>query len=495
MNSKARITYRFDKQNGAHEQREPENKENANHSNVVQIHREELKFTTERGTWNSPFQNDPHALEQLIREADREPVIKSAPALTPRTVKKGMEPAQVKSASEQEAAPEESKVHAWENAYETPLPIYNPYDSVDNWPAEDEAWQGIVKRKQTNQPMIDSEVPVELEGESGLPVTEGKRGYFQTATVYRHGRNPSWYKVFASVAGAVVTGALFGYFVLALFTGEVPSGPDTGTKAVLPASGATNGSKGTDVNADVPAAGKSATGTTDQPSGSSNGAKTGSAPAKTEGTAAAGAAKIKADIPAVSYFMLQYGVFSNQEGMDEAVKGLTAQGLAATTYESGEDYRVYVGMASERGEATELGKSMTGMEVYVKQIDRPGLSAIPYTGDSAEIVSFFKQTDELIRLMNAATLEKLNKSSKSTSADWENLHQKWIKTAAAAEQGMTDKQQKTALLKVIQQVNKAAVAYGEYAKKPSDAHLWSIQNTLMEAVFIQKSWFASIDAL
>jgi len=489
MNSKARITYRFDKQNGAREQREPEKQDNPNHSNVVPFHQEELKFSTERGTWNSPFQNDPHALEQLIRESDRQPVVKTVTPPSKQAIKKDAEPVPVKPDSPQPGKSADVKIPSWEDAYETPLPIHNPYDSVDHWPAEDEAWQEAGRGRQIHQPVIDLDDQDERDGRSRAPVSEGKLGAFQTATVYRHGRNPSWYKVFASVAGAVVTGALFGYFVLALFTGGTTPDGDTGTKAVIPAAGVTDGST------DAPAAGKSSGGTTDQPSGSGNSAKTNNAPGNPEGAAAAGTPKLKVEVPGVSYFMLQYGVFSNQEGMDAAVKELTAKGLAATTFENGEDYRVYVGMAADRSEAAELGKTLSGMEVYVKQIDRPALASIPYGGQAAEIVSFFKQTDELIRLMNAATLEKLNKSSTGRSGDWEELHQQWVKTAAAAEKGMTDKQQKAALLKVIQQVNTAAVAAGEYAKKPSDAHLWSIQNALMEAVFIQKSWFASIDAL
>ena len=73
MNPKARITYRFDKQDGTRtEQKTEETGRNAN-SNVVSFFQEEMKFTSDVASWNSPFQDDAHALEQLIRDADRKP--------------------------------------------------------------------------------------------------------------------------------------------------------------------------------------------------------------------------------------------------------------------------------------------------------------------------------------------------------------------------------------------------------------------------------------
>ena len=73
MNPKAHITYRFDKQDGTRTEQKTEETGRKANSNVVSFFQEEMKFTSDVTSWNSPFQDDAYALEQLIRDADRKP--------------------------------------------------------------------------------------------------------------------------------------------------------------------------------------------------------------------------------------------------------------------------------------------------------------------------------------------------------------------------------------------------------------------------------------
>ncbi len=343
----------------------------------------------------------------------------------------------------------------------------------------------VPKQFQTQSyPIIDLDEVEQYE----MDLQSGKAkslGSFKTAANYRPSRGPSWYKVFASVTAAVVTGALFGYFVLALFTsspntnqtaGTIPSESTLGNSVANTGTGKTNSTTGdasTKGNT-----GKSSAGTTNTQASASN-----STP------------KVKVQVPAASYYMLQYGVFSNKDGLNAAVKELSDKGFAAAALTTSDDYRVYVGMSTDQQQAQLLRQTLSDMDVYVKQVDVPALNQIAFTGDKAIVESFFKQSNELISQLDAMAQEGLNASSGAEKANWTELHQEWTKTAARVEAGIVNKADKTALLKFEQYINTAAVTASEYTKKPVDAHLWSLQTALMEAIFTQKAWFVSIDAL
>ncbi len=471
MNPKARITYRFDKQDGTRTEQKTEETGRKANSNVVSFFQEEMKFTSDVASWKSPFQDDAHALEQLIRDADRKP--ESRLPINKETLKP--------TASTRDISHKASQ----------------PYDDF----AEDIILLGderVTRRPQSNAdtqppvpkqfqaqsyPIIDlDEVEqYEMDQQSGKAKSLGS---FKTAANYRPSRGPSWYKVFASVTAAVVTGALFGYFVLALFTsspntnqgaGTIPSESTIGSSVANTDTGKTNATTGASKEGNE---GKSTAGTTNTQASASN-----STP------------KVKVQVPAVSYYMLQYGVFSNKDGLNAAVKELSDKGLAAAPLTTSDDYRVYVGMTTDLQQAQLLRQTLSDMDVYVKQVNVPALNQIAFTGDKAIVESFFKQSNELISQLDAMAQEGLNASSGAEKSNWTELHQEWTKTAARVEAGIVNKADKTALLKFEQYINTAAVTASEYTKKPIDAHLWSLQTALMEAIFTQKAWFVSIDAL
>ncbi|NBD25907.1 SPOR domain-containing protein [Paenibacillus glycinis] len=469
MNSNGRITYRFDKRSGERVEQPPHEQPRASEADDARYFKEEMKFSPDIPAWNSPFQNDAHALEQLIREADGQ-MPKREPMTRARAYAEEIEPPYAPLAPEKAMPPFEADdtILLGDEGTEREMPL-QPY-----------------AKRGAASPIIDMYPQIEVEEDLyGSRNKPGKRMSFDTrlaGSAKRPPQGPSWFKVFASVAGAIATGALFGYFVLTLFTGGTGSDSAGTTADSLPAASGT-----------VTGGGKTA--------GAANGGKAtdpgteGGNPSSTGGAASAGGLPtVKVDVPAASYYMLQYGVFSTKDGLGAAAAELHGKGLAAASLTSKDDYRIYVGMSTDRDEAELLGRTLAGMDVYVKQIDVPALSGFAYGGAPADAQSFFEDTARLLAKLDEMTVAKLSGQS-AADGEWQALHQQWTEAASKMETGMTDKTNKDTLHKLVQAVNTAAVAAGEYAKKPSEAYLWSMQTSLMNAVFIQKDWFASMESL
>ncbi|WP_219837977.1 SPOR domain-containing protein [Paenibacillus sp. R14(2021)] len=466
MAAKGRITYRFDKQSGARVE-EQEGNQRAAETNIGSYFQEELKFTSEIGTWNSPFQNDARALEQLIREADGQ--------LLKQEEKKAVKPQAVPIVHEEVR----DKLEA-----ETAILL------GDEEAFEDDIVPAAPRRAGTPR-VIDMypilEVEEELYRNDQQNIKRTAFGSYLSGSGQRPARGPSWFKVFASVAGAIATGALFGYFVLALFTGSPTDSSD-----VSPSNTAVSGSPS---SGDKTASnGKDNAANADKDSGAAAGTKGNEGKAANVGSGQSASAVVNVNVPAASFYMLQYGVFSSKEGLDAAASELRAKGLAAASLTSPTDYRIYVGMSADKDGAQRLGQALSGMDVYVKQIDVPAVTAIAYKGSASEVQTFFGDTAALVAKLSQLTEESMDGASGS-DVNWKELHQQWTESGARVETGMTDKVNKAALLKLMQAVNSAVSAASEYAKKPSDAYLWSMQTSLMEAVFVQKGWFASMESL
>jgi len=537
MNSKARITYRFDGNSGKRVEQQPKSVSQAVPSNVVPFLQEDMKFTSEIGTWNSPFQDDSFALEKLIRETDLEhptaehSIPSNKPTGKPRSdtdrhdtpiselqqapnssspnianlvnrlprVKAGRKATLLDSAAERasfdlpESKLKETTGSMQDIAIQVPLgderrdEVVKPRGATPSTPSSSNRDTRIAQDLNA----LDSSGKWEDSSYAGPILEDGldeksvgtRQSKFKMNHSYRSPIGPSWMKVFVSVTGAIAMGTLFGYMLLNLFAAGWAGGDDAKETSGSPAGEVTgvSGGKGnveTDVNTGEGSIESSAAG-----------AKSGKDTAVT-----AGEALISLQVAPASYHMIQYGVFSNREGMDNARAELHGQGWAAAALETGEDYRVYAGVANDHDTATLLGNKLTDKDLYVKKIDVPALSQLPFSGKAEEAESFFSQTEKLIRAFDVFTAEKLGATTAS-GTDWKDAHEKWTRALPAMEAGMKDEAGKQALHKLGQALGNAAAAAGEYGKKASDAHLWAIQTSIMEAVFIEKSWFASIDAL
>lgn len=294
-------------------------------------------------------------------------------------------------------------------------------------------------------------------------------------SIRRLGHSPSWINVFLSVAGALATGALFGYLLLSLFLdsaslGSSNSGGQSSAVSGNPAS----------QNAE-------------------NGLGTG-AGAENSGNSAAPLETVELAIQPQAYHLLQYGVFSNSEGRDAAMEELTSKGLASAAATTKDDFRVYAGMAGDRSRAIALSKMLPGTEVYVKELIIQAPEQFPFTGKAADASSFFEQTNTLISMLDDLALAQLEQPvlaplGENAAKAWRAEHQKWTLSIKAMESGIQGEAAKASMGAVVQAVNTAASSLTEYDKNPSQAHLWSVQRALMEAILTQKSWFETIRAL
>jgi hypothetical protein len=270
---------------------------------------------------------------------------------------------------------------------------------------------------------------------------------------YREG--PSWGRVFLSVSAAVITGALFGYMVLSLFTGE-PLFPG---KTSSPATVTEQTNTGQKDN--------QATDSSVLPHSSDT-------PGESEVTLS--------QIPAVVYYMLQYGVFHSEDSMQAAVNELKDKGLASAI-EMGDDYRVYVGATVTRDEAELLAAQMSNAEVYIKPME--GESVVTSSELPKGVVDFMNATAELtgklIRETGSRLQDKLPRvmNEKDTSA-LEDAHSQWLTTASVSDKlsGRAIEEGKA----IIQALDSAMLAMTEYNRKPSRYHLWTAQSAIMKAV-------------
>jgi hypothetical protein len=481
MNQKNRITYRFDRNgqsidkenrtiddhydaptNSASSQTNDNNHANKSaKKNVIPLYPyTEQQASSEINPWNSPFQEDISALEQLIRESDTKP--------TPI-------------AQAKEPAPKEKQKAAKPIVMEAPkAPIQQEENDVDE---EQRFFHEEAVRGQAH--------PYEDMHEE---YDEPRRNMPNYTRMKRKSGAPSWFNVFLSVAAALATGALFGYLLLSLFTGASiwPGGAGDKPQSLPVAGNGITGETGGDKAGNAGSAGSEGT----------NGE--GTKPVTDNNSAAA---KPDPNLAMVSlkgmdqtYFMLQFGVFSNTEGRDAAQAQLAEKGLASAALTSAADYRVYAGMGSDKAKAQAIKGLMPDMDLYIKEVSITTPSKMPFKGDQAAAQSFFTKTKELVQMLDELTIAQLEQPalsslSEAAAATWQAEHQKWTENAATMRIGIEDAAGKAYLEKVTQAINTAAKSMIEYDKKPSRAYLWSVQSQLMKAIISQKEWFDSISAL
>lgn len=469
MNQKNRITYRFDRngQSIPEESRKVDIKQEtatnsvsshitANNNaakpaklNVIPLYpANDQHAISEISPWNSPFQEDIGALEQLIRKTDTEPVPSLPPQVGPQKVK-------LESQKRTEAE--------------------TPQINTD-------------KRESSKTDYFIAENEFEPINADKIEMYDSRTNSHYTSRVKRVTGGPSWFNVFLSVAGALATGALFGYLLLSLFTGTTiwPGGSSDNMNSET-VSGSTSSTNNTTTGANSNA------NQDDTVTPPENGTNSNS--------------ETNPDVPIVSltgfnrtYYMLQFGVFSNTEGRDAALDQLAEKGLAAAAMTGKNDYRVYAGVAADRTKAQTLRAQLPELELYVKEVTLAVPDKIPFSGDGAAAQAFFEQTSDLVQMLDELALAQLEQPALSqlskTAADaWQSEHQKWTESAVKMRNGTTDAASKKYLDTVILSINTAAKSMLEYDKKPSRAHLWSTQSETMKAVITQKEWFESISAL
>lgn len=283
-------------------------------------------------------------------------------------------------------------------------------------------------------------------------------------------KGPSWLKAGSSVALAIATGALFGYFILSLFSGytDAPVAPSvTGN--------------GADTTLAVTEAGAVAV---QAPDTRHTGETT---PAKD-----AEAISVQLNVPASDYYMLQFGVFSSEEGKQAAMLQLEQIGAAAAA-STGDKFHVYAGMTKSKADAEALSAQLAGLEIYITKVTVPALGVASFTGDTALLEQFLLDTDTVLAALNQATVEQLLKKEpdKVAEASWQGAHQQWTRSASQLQPSLSG-EDKAAVQRLEQSMNAIVAAFAAYNKNPSRSTLQAVQSKLMEAVLVQKAWIGSI---
>ncbi|MGG4141572.1 SPOR domain-containing protein [Paenibacillus algorifonticola] len=491
MNSKNRITYRFDQ---AGQASRSENKQMAtaepavevpvaaaqlsaskqgDFARVIPLYKNTASYSDAQfSPWSTQVDEEMDQLEQLIRESDHHLPDESNTVTVNRT--HSPVDSSIATKTSRHVADNEPPVGVTEEQYQTgdkgAIPPFNDLqqqqaptfggskrsgDAMEHGP--ENTRYGRTNDGQRHSPELDP-------------------GSRPVRSIRRLGHSPSWINVFLSVAGALATGALFGYLLLSLFldSSSLSSSNSAGelSSAVSGNPASQNAENGLGTGA-----------------GAGNGGSS-TAPLKT----------VELAIRPQTYHLLQYGVFSNSEGRDAAMEELASKGLASAAVTTADDYRVYAGMAGDRSRAIALSKMLPGTEVYVKELIVQAPEQFPFTGKAADASRFFEQTNALISMLDDLALAQLEQPilaplGENAAKAWRAEHQKWTLSIKVMESGLQGEAGKASMGAVVQAVNTAASSLTEYDKNPSQAHLWSVQQALMEAILTQKSWFETIRAL
>lgn len=406
------------------------------------------QFTTDFGAWSSPFDAETQRIEELIRQSDRrnprEPGTRGPEGGRPRHAR--------------EFAADPGEFQEWrEPQHGEPQPERAPH-----WPEEGEDMPtrrysvppGPYRPPQYEEDRRYREEPDDMwEG----PVVTGPR-------YVRHNRIP-WLKISASIAGAAITGVLLGVLVLSLFNGFGDGDTVAGTEQDI-------------------------TGTTDQNAQPVNGTVGGTINASGNQVGLAYAGK--------TYSFLQHGLFSVQQGADQAKADLVQQGLAAAS-EQADRFYVFAGMAMDKESAKNLSqklKEQYQLDIYVKDYDIPAVEAISWSGNGDTLKSYLEQSDKLLQSINLLSVMNLESDSPaplddSTLQSVSQAHSAWSQTANTVAQEAGDAH-KALVQRMNSAMTSAKASLDEYKKNPSAAMLWQAQTYTLQFVIAQKELLTQI---
>jgi stage II sporulation protein B len=306
-------------------------------------------------------------------------------------------------------------------------------------------------------------------------VESTRRGSRAASSRRRSQDGPAWWKVAASVVGAIATGVLFGSFVLNFFVGDPPQG------GAVP-----GGAEPTEAA---------------QPGGEAPAGEDGTAlpPAAVDGSGGeAEMATAAVELPERRMFLLQNGKFETLEAARTLADDMKRKGLAATI-EEGDGFYVYAGVSSDRDAALRTGVKLQaqGVEVYVKPYELPKVAQVRWADGSAEALGgYVAAGSELVRRIGDLTMVHLEGDAPvapeaATLTKLKSEHLALSKLTAAANAGLPADAQPM-LKRMDDAVLAAIVAVEEYGAHPDHAYLWSAQSALMDYVIAEKQLLMSI---
>jgi hypothetical protein len=415
MQSKARMTIRFDPPK-PNEPKMPTRQTTGplNEMTTEDELKPDIGQEQNFASWTGPYQDDIRALEDIIRKTD--PVDRRTP---------------------------------WTRSPVKDEPLYaNP------WPKQETPVLELI-------PPVSATPPID----SGARNSGRPRPWDELPPIseepYMAREGPSWGRVFLSIVAAVATGALFGYIVLSLFTGEPLFPVKSGENATTPVQ-ASPGTLG------VPKPNASS-----EPQTQSSGQST-----QSDKEVAA-----LSQIDANMYYMLQYGVFKTEESMKTAINQLKDKGLSSAE-EVLDGYRVYVGAALTRKDAELLASQMPDLKVYIKPVQGNSL-VVPSVDLSDTEVQFVNSSDKLIGLLvqhAGIGLQEIKPKalSEADMAELKAAYQSWLAAAPVADKLSGDAGDSA--LSIVHSLKSAMQSMTNFNQTPSRNQLWNTQSSVMEAL-------------
>lgn len=531
---KARITYRFDEEGNREEKwiTRAAGKSPASAGQVIPLYEDEIrvveeqtsnrvdksgalnKFTTDFGAWRSPFDEETERLERMIRELDQKHASRGSEysqRKEPGQAKYGQvlipEPGSDDDYRSRQIRDEwESPTEEQESdRYHSRVPDLDDYRMSSPVRAE---WKSPVSHQVYEDDGAgpdsgDSRAgrPARAEWDSSSDQSRDERGRGRSAawrdqgsggfgpryvvddpehmrnTIRYRQRSTSWLKIFASVTGAIVTGAMLGYIVLSMFNGDGLPVPDDNSAALDQILSETDKPNGND-SASLPGADV-------QNEDDASAAVTDDYPA------------MAVDLPVKPYYLLQYGVFSTEEGAKAAQAELEQLGMAAShTFD--DSHRVFLGVANDERQAARLKQWLDEREIeaYVKPLQLYGAAQIRYQGDAEQAESLLILGHQLMDTINALTLLRIEQPEMlpleaSSVQSVRELHQTWSRTVSPAADGLPE-QARDIVHAMDTSLATAVVSLDEYNKNPSRAHLWRAQASVMDCLFAEEQLLAQI---
>lgn len=274
-------------------------------------------------------------------------------------------------------------------------------------------------------------------------------------------RSTNWWKLSGSIAGAVMTGVLFGAVVLAIFNQDITMPVPTG---------------GVPSQSDPTTSVSSAT------------------PNPSESTTSIPPVGIK--LPDKTYYFLQYGVFSTAQGVQLAQEELRASGIAAAR-DTVDEKRVYAGVSSEREQAKLLGNELKtkGVNLIIHEVVFPRAAVVPFQGEAATLENYVESSVAIVDLLSTASADRLQQAEAKALDEAElkavqKAHQEWI-TAATGIQGKVAGKQLEAVTVMDKSIHSAVDAISEFNKKGAKTLLWEVQNELMKFILAEQHMLSS----
>lgn len=338
---------------------------------------------------------------------------------------------------------------------------------IDGWSDpfnKEDPWSEMLAGQQPFSEREDSEERYDLDaldhGDGYIDHTDDWRNLADAVYpeigegTYRPRKPASPWKIIGTITGAIVTGALFGFVVLSFFK-------DGSEGSIIPV----------------------------KPSAQS------AAPAQAGGNQTV---PVTVQVQSQSYYMLQYGVFSNQERALQAQKELQQFGIAAGQ-DPDQENRVYAGMSTDRDQAKLLSSQLKseGIELYVKEISLPAATQMEFAGDAGIVNQYFAVSSELVSKLSQLSASLLAQENppaldEENQAALTNLHSRWLESIKSLQTGIGNDAEELGT-QMEQSMNSAISAITEYDRNRSKGHLWEVQSGMMQYIALQKQLISSLE--